>query len=164
MRMFCQDLRIFLGKPCFSHDFWALFFPCLSWFQIFVVNFPPGMIPIWGLDRGQDLDARAAGGPSGNLWEFPIFSTWKSPDQKTPEVKPWVLGTCWNHSNRNWSLGCDVARLDHRVFDVCFMPLDPVASDPPHSFCEGLLRWDTAVSSNISGSCEILLHGLMIVP
>ena len=95
MRMFCQDLRIFLGRPCFSHDFSALFFPCLSWFQIFVVNFPPGMIPKGVPDRGQDLDARAAGGPSGNLWNFPYFP-WKSPDQKTPEVKPWVLGTCWN--------------------------------------------------------------------
>ena len=34
----------FSRKALFFPCFFSTFFPCLSWFQVFVVNFPPGMI------------------------------------------------------------------------------------------------------------------------
>ena len=71
----------FSRKALFFLWFFSTFFPCLSWFQVFVVNFPPGMI-FKGTGPRPRSGCTSCWRAQWRSLEFPYFP-WKSPDQFT---------------------------------------------------------------------------------
>ena len=89
-----------------------------------------------GLDRGQDLDARAAGGPSGNLWNFHGNHQTNSP------VMEFWMRRCAKIIEFLMCVSCPRTQLlpIHPTVSVrgCFAGIRPsrrISQDPVRFFC-----------------------------